>query len=287
MKTKSLFKALPPEEQQKIIDLCNRHTYHEVLAILAKPRPEGLQIETSYSALCRFYCAYNEAARKAKILNQAASSLQFVRQDGQGSFRSAVLATLEVRIFEALQKGVPISELKDDFAVLKDFHKGFMVEEKWRHEPKVEAEKEARLHHVCNGNHSHYDFLPLDESGRPTEPAPLSPGDIAVINQLEVEDDEITETDIAKLDLTIAAYGEESGSRHAIILGLPQRLVKERVQAHRESLRARGITAVQAAIEARRKEIGLPASDPSAYPEKSTSIHQKSLENPHYPPEST
>src|SRR5205085_179765 len=139
-------KSLPPEDQEHILSLCATHPYHEVIEILARPRPEGLQLKTSYSALCRFNCSHNADARKAAVLNQAASSLQYVRQQGSGSFRTAILTVLETRILEALREGKPIADLKDEFSVLKDFKKGFLAEEKWRHDPDVDARKEFNVH---------------------------------------------------------------------------------------------------------------------------------------------
>src|SRR6187431_2029447 len=103
MKNKSVFKALPQEDQQRVLALCVNHTYDEVLDIIARPRPEGLQLKTSYSALCRFNCSHSEDARKAAVVNQAASSLQYIRQAGSGSVRTAILLMLENRIFESLR----------------------------------------------------------------------------------------------------------------------------------------------------------------------------------------
>src|SRR5947209_1258634 len=98
MKNKSVFKSLPPEDQKQILDLCANHTYDEVLEILARPRPEGLQLKTSYSALCRFNCSHNADVRQATVLDQAAASLQYLRQRGSGSFRTGILTILESRI---------------------------------------------------------------------------------------------------------------------------------------------------------------------------------------------
>src|SRR5262245_3370322 len=146
MKPKSIFKTLPPEDQQHILSLCATHTYDEVLEIIARPRPEGLQLKTSYSALCRFNCSSNADARKAAIVDQTAASLQYVRQAGSGSVRTGIVSLLETRVFEALRDGKPVSELKDEFSVLKDFHKGFLAEEKWRRDPDIDPKEEYRIH---------------------------------------------------------------------------------------------------------------------------------------------
>ena len=60
MKTKNRLKLLPPEDQQRIIELCASFPYEEVVDLIAKPRAEGgLQIQTSVSALCRYNTTFN------------------------------------------------------------------------------------------------------------------------------------------------------------------------------------------------------------------------------------
>src|SRR5688572_27639522 len=131
-KPRSKFALLPPEDQKRIIELCDQHTYHEALEIIARPRPEGLQLQSSYGALVRFYTAYNTQARTAGLLAQSARTIQFTRQAQPGALRGAILTLLESRIYEALHREVPITKLAKEFAILKDFHKGFIAEEKSR-----------------------------------------------------------------------------------------------------------------------------------------------------------
>lgn len=256
MKSKSVFKALPPEDQQRILDLCARHTYDEVLEIIARPRPEGLQLKTSYSALCRFNCAENAETRKAVVINQAAASLQYVRQRGSGAVRTAILGLLEERLLQALRAGKPVTDLKDEFAALKDFHKSFLAEEKWRHDPESRSDQESRDHHSRSLKNNHYDFVPLDEHGQPIDIPPLSEDEITSLNQT----DDITAEDLARLDYEIAAFGPSVEDR-MLIAGYPKDLIHARIQAWRENLQARGVSPVQAAIEARRAKL-LPPSAP-------------------------
>ena len=285
MKTKNRFKLLPPEDQQKIIDLCDRHPYTDVLDIIAKPRSEGgLQLQASYSALCRFYLSANREARKTTVLRQTAASLQYQRHHSPGAFRTALVALLERRLFEALTTGEPVSELKDELAALKDLHRGFLAEEKWKHEPKKEKSTELSLVHLSG--ESHFDFLPLDEEGRPTEPPPLSPEDIASISELDEPEEtpEITPEDIARLDEAIALGGEE-GARHlSRDYSYPKNLIRERIRLHREKIRARGITAYQAALEIHRQKHGF-APDGSPLPANATnSVTTTNHKNPPKPP---
>jgi len=166
-KSRSKFTHLPPEDQQRIIELCDRHTYHEALEIIAKPRPEGLQLESSYGALVRFYSSHNQLARASHLLGQSAGTIQLTRQAHSGALRGAILTLVESRIFDALRRNVPVTELSDEFAILKDFHRGFLSEEKWRTAKDSGADKEWSRHfsgcqHAILG-----DFVPVDEHGNP------------------------------------------------------------------------------------------------------------------------
>jgi hypothetical protein len=172
-KSRSKFAHLPPEDQKRIIELCDQHTYHEALEIIAQPRPEGLQLESSYGALVRFYTAHTQQARAAHLLGQSARTIQLTRQAHPGALRGAILTLVESRIYDALRRNVPVTELSDEFAILKDFHKGFLSEEKWRTAKDSGADGEWSLHRI-GGQHGLEDFVPLDENGHPTEPEPLS-----------------------------------------------------------------------------------------------------------------
>ena len=201
--------------------------------------------------MCRFNCSQNTDARKAAILDQAASSLQYVRQGGAGSFRTAILTILETRLFEAIRAGTPIAELKEEFAILKDFQKGFLAEEKWRNDPEVNPKKEYGEHSERSGKDQHYDFVPADEQGNPADIPPLTEDEITDLNAV----DEITEEDIARLDYRIAAFGREAAEELAPDDGYPENVIQERIKVYEENLRTRGITPVEAAIEARRAKL--------------------------------
>ena len=74
------FDQLSPEDQHHIIDLCNHNTYPKVVQILAQPRPEGLALNTSVPALCRFYTSWNPINQQAKLMEQLGKSLRVCRQ---------------------------------------------------------------------------------------------------------------------------------------------------------------------------------------------------------------
>ena len=256
MNNQSIFKSLPEEDQQRILDLCSTHTYDDVLEIIARPRPEGLQIKSSASALCRFNCSRSAEARKASVISQNASGLQYIRQDSSGSVRTGILAMIENRIFEALRSGQPISDLQDEFSALKEVHKGFLAEEKWRHEPDVDAKKEVKDHRSTVLRDKHYDFVPCDEQGEPLDIPPLSEDEISRLNLVA----DITPDDIARLDYRIASEGRANAEEFGPVLGYPRDLIKQRIKVYEENLRTRGITPVQAAIEARRSKLLGPSS---------------------------
>jgi hypothetical protein len=170
-KSRSKFAHLPPEDQKRVIELCDQHTYNEALEILAKPRPEGLQLESSYGALVRFYTSHNQHARAAHLLGQSARTIQLTRQAHPGALRGAILTLVESRIYDALRRSVPIAELSNEFATLKDFHRGFLSEEKWRTAKDSPANNEASLltsHRLSEME----DFVPLDEHGHPASEFP-------------------------------------------------------------------------------------------------------------------
>lgn len=282
-KPRSKFALLPPVDQKRIIELCDQHTYHEALEIIAKPRPEGLQLESSYGALVRFYAAYNQQARAAHLLNQSARTVQLTRQAHPGALRGAILTMVESRIYEALRRQVPISELSAEFAILKDFHKGFLSEEKWRTDKDSRADAEWSLHLQSAPLSDKGDFTRLDQHGNPAEPEPLSESDITAVSEL---DPNFEQAALAKLDYAIATRGRHGAHATAAVYGFGIRFVEDRIAAYKESLRQRGITAIQAAMEARaaalKKTNPTPALPPSQdnNQDKSTFIQSQPPANP-------
>src|SRR5688572_11189742 len=262
-KPRSKFALLPPEDQKRVIELCDQHTYHEALDIIALPRPEGLQLQSSYGALVRFYASYNQHARAAHLLGQSARTVQLTRQAHPGALRGGILTMVESRIFEALRNNVPISELSAEFAILKDFHKGFLSEEKWRTEKDSTANSDWSLHLSSSPNPQKDDFIPVDEHGQPTEPEPLTDSDLASLSELDPDSDEQA---LAKLDYSIAAHGRNAAHNTGAVYGFSYSFVEQRIAAYKQQLRERGITAAQAAIEARAAALKNPALENSAVP---------------------
>jgi hypothetical protein len=181
-KSRSKFAHLPPEDQKRILELCEQHTYNEAFEIIARPRPEGLQLETSYGALVRFCTNHNQQARAAQLLGQSARAVQLSRQAHPGALRGAILTMVESRIYDALRRNIPISELSSEFAILKDFHKGFLSEEKWRTEKDSPANEEWSLH-LKGSQLALDDFVHLDEHGNPTALDPLTEAEHAALKR--------------------------------------------------------------------------------------------------------
>ena len=272
-KPRSKFALLPPEDQKRVIDLCNLHSYDEALEIIAKPRPEGLQLQSSHGALVRFYARYNEQARKAHLLGQCARTIQITRQAHPGALRGGILTMLESRIFEALRRDVPVSDLTTKFGVLKDFHKGFLSEEKWRTVKDSPADIDWSLHLSTIGDSQKPDFVSIDEHGNPTEPDPLTPVELAELSEF---DPDFEENALAKLDYSIAAHGREAAHRTACVYGFSYSFVEERVEAYKKQLRERGITAAQAALEARAAALAKPHTHtPALTPDQSRKIARR------------
>src|SRR5690349_12372537 len=132
MKVKSKFKALSPQDQDHIFELCQNNTFEKVVEILEKPRPEGLALKTSYSALRRFYLQYNPHVQAAKILDQYAHGLRIQHQASEGSLSSAILLHIESRVLEALKNGKPIADLHSEIKTMLNVQKAFITMEKWR-----------------------------------------------------------------------------------------------------------------------------------------------------------
>jgi hypothetical protein len=275
VKSKSVFTALPPEDQQRIIALCNEHTYDQVVEIVARPRPEGLQLKTSSSALCRFYCSYNSAARKAALLDQTASSLQYIRLAGSGALPTAILSLMETTLFESLRSGTPLAKLKREFAILRDYQKGFLAEERYRHTPGLNQSWALSRHESRCAQNSHYDFIPLDSAGHPLEIEPLSEEQL---NKLNYNATTVSPDAIAQLDYELAAFGRLTAQNLSMDRRIPSSLFEERRAIYEQNLRASGLTPLEFSIQARQSRLAAEKSAtlPQENPENSTEMPRNS-----------
>lgn len=71
MKKQSKLGALPSEDQKRILELCDRHTYDEVVVLVAKPRDQdGLDLKTNRSALSRFNRDHGTITANCQLASQ-------------------------------------------------------------------------------------------------------------------------------------------------------------------------------------------------------------------------
>ena len=117
------FYALSTEDRQQILRWCDQHSYERAVELAAKPRPEGLGLQTSISAVQRFYATYTPLAYTTDVVNQLAQVLQGRAQIHGDSFRNAILHTVETFIIQGLMAGKELTELNSHFRVMFNLHR--------------------------------------------------------------------------------------------------------------------------------------------------------------------
>jgi hypothetical protein len=279
MKSKSQFRQLPPEDQQRIIELCAQHPYEKAAEILARPRPEGLQLKTSKSALCRFNKVWSKEAEKIATLNQLATTLQIHRHESGAALQAGILSLVESYIFQKLSDGTPPAELKTDFAILKDLTKNFLAAEKFRRET---GDNNSIFPDECDqfgqpDPEAHYDFVPLNPDGSQADIPPLSPSEIQDLTGPTGD-----ERNRAKLDRDLSLYGPK-GARDKNRM-IPPALWEECLERYQKTLAATRRTPLEHSLHYRRCQLRpqKPAQKPSQNPapNQPTAI-------PQIPPKST
>jgi hypothetical protein len=128
MKPKSVFHTLSPEDRDRVVSLCGQHTYHEVLEMIAKPRSEGgLDVQSSESALCRFYVRSHPLARKIQVDAQLVEALDESFFEKGDTYLRAIIFLLQERVFTALSTGTSIDQvtpaLRHLTSLRRDYHK--------------------------------------------------------------------------------------------------------------------------------------------------------------------
>jgi hypothetical protein len=94
MKPRSVFDTLSPEDRERIITLCSRMPYKQALAILSQPRPEGIGLQSSVSALCRFYARAHPVAQNFQVDVQLAEALDQGFFESGDTFNRGIIALL-------------------------------------------------------------------------------------------------------------------------------------------------------------------------------------------------
>ncbi len=225
MKSKSKFKALPATDQEWIFQLCQNNTFEKAVEVLEKPRPEGLALKTSYSAVRRFYLQYNPDAQQAQTLSQYAKSLRIQHQDAKGNFDSAILLHVQKRILEALAGGRAVSDLQTEIKTLINLQKVFMATEKWR----IEA-----------GDNAMTDRYELTESlalaGKEDFKPALPGDDTPFVEEREADfvEEDASDERILQIDQAIATGDIDKLKSLIILKGFPATLVQQRRELHRQ-----------------------------------------------------
>jgi hypothetical protein len=120
------FDSLSHEDKQFIITLCEKHTYTEAVKILAQPKPEGLDFQTSPAALCRFYTAHSELNTNAEL---AELLTQTLHRATPGAALLSILAAVENHILVELSRGKSITDLEPHFKHLTRLHRLHLANE--------------------------------------------------------------------------------------------------------------------------------------------------------------
>jgi hypothetical protein len=120
------FDSLSYEDKQFIITLCQNHTYIEAVQILAQPKPEGLDFQTSPAALCRFYTAHSELNTNAELADLLTQTLHHATP---GAALLTILAAVENHILVELSRGKSITDLDPHFKQLTRLHRLHLANE--------------------------------------------------------------------------------------------------------------------------------------------------------------
>jgi hypothetical protein len=120
------FDSLSHEDKQFIFTLCENHTYTEAVKILAQPKPEGLDFQTSPAALCRFYTAYSDLETNAELADQLTKTLH---RGTPGAALLTILAAVENHILVELSRGKSITDLNPHFKQLTRLHRLHLANE--------------------------------------------------------------------------------------------------------------------------------------------------------------
>lgn len=99
--------SLSLEDRDFVIKLCQEHTYRDVVILLAEPRPAGLALRTSSSALCRFYTLWHPALYALNVDRQTTAAIADTPDD---DVLRATLILIQINVFRSLHRGDPIQQ---------------------------------------------------------------------------------------------------------------------------------------------------------------------------------
>jgi hypothetical protein len=140
MHKRSKFSSLSQEDQQKIFSLWGKHTYKQMVEIIAKPRPEGLALKTSVTALCRFNVNHNPALHEIEIDRQLAHALQVRGQASGNAMLCGIISLVEQRVFKYLSRGDAVENLMPQLRVITTLNRTLISRDKWQQDQGVDME---------------------------------------------------------------------------------------------------------------------------------------------------
>jgi hypothetical protein len=120
-KPRSPLDRLPPNDQRLILNLLNEHTYEETRAILRSPRPLGLSINPSLSALHGFYYRWrnNDLAERLDMLDEQVAYIQAIAGHNDENFVQSSVHLLKRRLLEtSISPTSKTAELRMLFGIL-------------------------------------------------------------------------------------------------------------------------------------------------------------------------
>ena len=170
-KPKSQFAFLPEEDRKLVLDLCSAHTYDQAVDLLRKPRAEGgLAINTSRSALSRFYINSNPEPARA-LLAQFAAAANIRHEQHSSAFLGTIRATIHAHIFQQLHSGKSLAAMEKDFRFLKTAEHLYLADARFRADHPETARANYKEYVQRCAETSDVDFILVDES-EPNTPTP-------------------------------------------------------------------------------------------------------------------
>lgn len=99
---------LPEEQRERILDWCAEHSFREVLALIARPAPEGLGLAVHYTSLRRFYHRHYPTRLLQERLENAPGYTQLATEVAKAEtppFWTLLKESLERTAFLACEQG--------------------------------------------------------------------------------------------------------------------------------------------------------------------------------------
>jgi hypothetical protein len=180
------FEQLSPEDRQRIFALCENHPYEKVVTLLAKPRPEGLALNTSVAALCRFYTVWNPLASQTRLAGQLGKTIRIRRQSTPAAVLTGVLAVLENHLLLELNRGKAILDLEKQINLMTRVHRAYISEETLNHKRGAFNSRADYFKHLeqISGDDTDHEF---DFNDDPAESGKIQEVDPTTDEDLEIE----------------------------------------------------------------------------------------------------